>query len=139
MSEERFHAGRMPWAALDVPADGNAQHHRALPFSLTAPAYRRDFIAKLHCGGPEVVAELDFDDRLVTADRHARGDAGDACLSQRRIEHACWEGRAQAAGNTEDAALRVRDILAPQDRFRIPLEFLAEAMVDGVDHRHRFG
>ena len=57
-------------------------------------------------GGPDVVEELDFDDRLHAADGHADGAADDVGFGERRVEDAVGaELLLQAGGELEDAAL----------------------------------
>ena len=41
------------------------------------------------------------------------------------------------ASDTEDAALRIGDVLTPHDDLRIAAHFFAKTVIDGIDHRHR--
>ena len=99
-------------------------------------------------GGPDVIEELNLDDRLETAGRHAEGAADDVGFGQRRVEDAVGAELAlQAGGEFEDAALAfdllvfqillagaVGDIFAEDDDALVAPHFVVQAGVDEVGH-----
>ena len=75
-------------AAAQVAADRHADDHRARPVVARAVAHHRQLVANLHERRPDVVEELDLDDRLQAAQRHADGAADDVGFGERRVEDA---------------------------------------------------
>ena len=137
VGEEALDVGRVPRAALDVTAHGDAADHRAAPGAGAAPAHRRDLVAHLHEGRPDVVSELDLHDRHVARRAHASGNAQDRSLGQGGVHAAVLaEFVGQALGHAEHPALRVFDILAPHDDLGVARHLLAQRGIDGLDHRH---
>ena len=67
-------------AAVQVSADGHAQHHGAGESAVRAPADRGQFIADLHHRGPDVIEELHLRHRLQAARGHPNGAAGNGGL-----------------------------------------------------------
>src|SRR5258707_12346985 len=65
-------------AAGEIAADGYAQHRGTFEAAIGAPAQDAQLVANLHHGGPDVIEELDFGDRLESARGHADGPADDA-------------------------------------------------------------
>ncbi len=134
-------------AAAQVAARGDADHHRTGEGVVRAIAQHRHLVAHLHHRRPDVVEELDLDDRLDPAGRHADGAPDDVRLGERRVEHADAAERAlQAVRHLEDAAFArdrlqralaraVRNVLAEDDDPRVPRHFVLERAVDGRDHR----
>src|SRR3954451_17105140 len=89
MGEHSFAAlGVINGAAGEISADGDANHARRGKSIVGAPANQREFAAKLHHGGPDVIEELYFDDRLQSALGHAGGSAHDVGFRDRRVENA---------------------------------------------------
>jgi hypothetical protein len=69
-------------------------------------AHHRHLVAQLHVAWPDVIEELNFDDRLDAAQRHADGAADDVCLGRGRIEDAIASVQfLKAVRHLEDAAL----------------------------------
>ena len=66
-----------------VAADGDPNNHRAAEGAIRSPAQNAEFIAHLVHGRPDVIKELNFDDRLEAAGRHADGATDDIRLGQR--------------------------------------------------------
>ena len=136
-------------AAAQVAADRDADHHRAREGVVRPVAHHRHFVAELHHRRPDVVEELDLDDRLDAARRHADGAADDVGLGERRVEHAVAAERPlQAVRDLEDAALAlhslerlgaaaVGDVLAEDDDARVARHLVFQRAVDGRDHRVR--
>ena len=84
-----------------------------------AVAQHRHLVADLHHRRPDVVEELDLDDRLDAARRHADGAADDVGLGERRVEDAVAAVRAlQAVRDLEDAALARHRRRAPSSRLQ---------------------
>ena len=118
-------------AAAQVSADRHADDHRAREHVVGAVPQHRHFVAELHHRRPDVVEELDLDDRLEPARAHAARAADDGRLGERRVEDAIGsEGALQAQRRLEDAALarhfarlrlvrRVRDVFAEHDDVRV--------------------
>ena len=136
-------------AAAQVAADRHADHHRTRPVVARPVAHHRHLVANLHEGRPDVVEELDLDDRLQPAQRHADAAADDVRFGQRRVEDAvAAELPLQAVGDLEHAALAgdggerllaagVGHVLAEDDDARIARHLVAQRGVDGVHHRVR--
>ena len=134
-------------AAAQVAADRHAHDHRARPVVARSIAQHRHLVLELHHRRPDVVEELDLDDRLQPARRHADGAADDVGFGERRVEHAIGAvGLLQAVRHLEHAALaghvrqrrrlaRVRDVLAEHDDARVPRHFVLQRAVDRADHR----
>src|SRR5574338_1208992 len=117
----------MPRAALDVAPHRDSHDHRTGPGPLAAPPHGRDLVSHLHETRPQIVAELDFDDRAVPAYRHAAGHAGDTRLSERGVHDAPGKRATQAPCNAEDATFRIGDVLSPHDDSRIAVHLFAQA------------
>ncbi len=110
-------------------------------------AQHRHLIAQLHHRGPDVVEELDLDDRLQPANRHADRPADDVGFRNRRVEHPVVAKRAlETVGDLEDAALArhelqclaaagVGDVLAEDHDARVARHLVLEGPVDGGHHR----
>src|ERR1700687_4899845 len=92
-------------AAGEVASDRNANHHRAGESVVGAPADHAELVANLHHRRPDVVEELNLDDRLQAAGGHAGGAPHNGGLRERRIEYAVIaELTLQAEGELEDSA-----------------------------------
>ena len=134
-------------AAAEVPADRRPYHHRAREGVVRAVPQHRHLVAHLHHRGPDVVEELDLDDRLDAAHRHADRAPDDVRFRQRRVEDAGAAERAlQAVGDLEDAPLAgdrlerrlaagVGDVFAEDHDPRIARHLVFQRAVDGRDHR----
>ena len=134
-------------AAAQVAADRHADDHRARPVVVRAVAHHRHLVANLHEAGPDVVEELDLDDRLQAAQRHADAAADDVGFGERRVEDAvAAELPLQTVRHLEDAALAldrrqrrfvagIGDVLAEDDDARIARHLVAQRRVDGAHHR----
>ena len=86
-------------AAAQIAADRHADDDRARERVVRAIPQHRQLVADLHHRRPDVVEELDLDDRLEAARRHADGAADDVGFGERRVEDAsrcrrCAAGRA---------------------------------------------
>src|SRR5437762_4484957 len=93
-------------AAAQVAADRHADHDGRRPVVARSVAHHRQLVANLHHRRPDVVEELNLDDRLQLAHRHAGRAADDARFGERRVEHAIVAvGPLQAGGQLADAAL----------------------------------
>ena len=134
MGKEGLDIRRMPGAALDVSADGDPNDHGGVPDSVAAPTDACDLVAQLHEAGPDVISELDLDDRLVAAGGHASRDADDARFGQSRIDDPSRKGFSQAARHAENASLGISDVLAPHHDLRVALHLFPQAPVDGLHH-----
>ena len=137
-------------AAAQVAADRHANDHRAREVVARSVPHHRHLVAQLHHRRPDVVEELDLDDRLDAARRHADRAADDVGLGERRVEHAVVaEHPLQAVRHLEDAALalderqrrlpaRVGDVLAEDDDARVALissfsvRLIASTIVSGL-------
>ena len=73
-------------AAVQISADGHTDHQRRGQGVVGAPAEGGELVANLHHRGPDVIEELDLDDRLHAARRHADGAADDGGLGDGRVE-----------------------------------------------------
>ncbi len=82
MGEKALDVLAVAESAVDVSADRHADDHGAEKVPGRAPAHGRHLIAQLHHGGPDIVAELDFDDRLEAVKGEADGGSDDAGLRQ---------------------------------------------------------
>ena len=92
-------------AAVEIAADGDAQHQRRGESAVGAPADGGQLIANLHHGGPDVIEELNLGDRLQPARGHADGAADDAASASGVLKHALRaELRFAARGDFENAA-----------------------------------
>ena len=135
-------------AAGEVSADGDANHDGAGESVVRAPADHAEFVANLHHRRPDVVEELNLDDRLQAARGHARGAAYDGGLGQRRVEDAvAAEFVLQAEGEFEDSAFAfdqlalqiffaaaVADVFAENHDALVALHFIAQRRGDQVGH-----
>ena len=89
VGEDAFAALRViDGAAGEIAADRRPAPPRAGEGVVGAPAHQRQLIAKLVHGRPDVVEELNLDDRLQPARGHADGAAYNIGLRQRRVEDA---------------------------------------------------
>src|SRR5207247_10025546 len=76
------------WSYDTQLATGRDAHdHRSREIVAGAVPQHRHLVAYLHHGGPDVVEELDFDDRFEPPHRHADCAPDDARLRQRRVEN----------------------------------------------------
>ena len=75
-------------AAAQVPANRRADDERARKLVARPVAQHRHLVADLHHRGPDVVEELNLDDRLEPARSHPDGASDDAGFGERRVEHA---------------------------------------------------
>ena len=135
--------------AAQIAADRDADHHRAREGVVRAIAQHRHLVAHLHHRRPDVVEELDLDDRLDAAGRHAGAAADDCRFGERRVEDAIVAERAlQAVGDLEHAALArhagqrlgpaaVGDVLAEDDDARVAGHLVLQRAVDRRHHRVR--
>ena len=116
------------------------------PRAVGAPAHDGEFVVDLVHGRPDVIEELNLDDRLHAADSVADGAADDVGLGERRVEDALGaELGLQAGGELEDAALAfdfgerlfaagVGHVFAVDDDARIAAHLVVQAGVDEVGH-----
>ena len=134
-------------AAAKVSADRDADDHRAGEVVRRPIAQHRHLVANLHHRRPDVIEELDLDDRLEAAGRHADRPADDAGFGERRVEHPIVAVQTlQAVRQLEDAALArhdrqrflaagFRDVLAEHDDARIARHLVLERAIDRRHHR----
>jgi hypothetical protein len=134
-------------AAAQVAADWHAHDHRAAPVVVRPVPHHRHLVAELHVAGPDIVEELDLDDRLDAAQRHADGAADDVRLGKRRVEDALASVQllepvrhfedASLAGHLRERALaaRIRHVLAEDDDARVARHLVAQRRVDRGHHR----
>jgi hypothetical protein len=121
--------------SADAAAERDPDDDRHRDPSTRAEVELRDLRDDLVVRRVDEPVELDLDDRLVAAQRHADGGADDAGLGQRRVDHAVLaEVLLQPVGDAEDAAERA-DVLAHQDDLRVVLHRLAQAGVEGLRER----
>ena len=119
-------------AAAQVAADRHADDHRAREVIARPVAQHRHLVAQLHHRRPDVVEELNLDDRLQPARRHADAAADDARFGDRRVEHAVVaEQPLQAVRHLEDAAL------AGHDRQRVLAAGVGDVLAEDDDARVR--
>src|SRR5690348_15440962 len=137
VGQEGFDTSRMPRAAFDVTTNGYANDYGAGPNPLAAPPHRGYFVPDLHKSRPHVVRKLDLYDWLVPTDGHSPSHTDDACFRERAIIHAIGILGAESARDTENATLRVRDILSPHDDLGIQLHLFPKAAIDGLDEADR--
>src|SRR2546427_10836267 len=76
-------------AAFQISADRHTEHYRRRKFVSRAPAQHCQLVANLVKGGPDVVEELNLNDRLQAARGHADSSTHDVSFRQRRIEYPC--------------------------------------------------
>ena len=99
-------------ATSKVAANGHANHTGRGERVVGAPADQRQFVTKLHHGGPDVVEELDFHYRLEPARSHASGAAHDVGFCDGRVEYAVRaEVALQPGGQLEHAAFSLDQLL----------------------------
>ena len=135
---------------LEVAAVGGAHHDRRGEVAVGAPAEDGQLVANLHVGGPDVVEELNFHDRLEPSGGESDGPAHDIGFGQWRIvDPPSAELFLQAPGHLEDPTLAleviemllaadVGYILAENQDAGVAPHFFLEADVDQVNHRCRF-
>src|SRR5437764_10735586 len=63
----RFHALRVERSAFNPAATRHAHDDRIRPRTVATPAKGRDLVPHLHESWPGVIRELNFDDRLISA------------------------------------------------------------------------
>ena len=136
-------------AAAQISADGDADDDRRLEGVGRPVPQHRELVANLHHRRPDVVEELNLDDRLDAAHRHANRAPDDVRLGERRIEDAVVSERAlEAVRGLEHAALarylfddvavaRIGDVLAEHDHQRIARHLVVQRAIDRGDHRNR--
>jgi hypothetical protein len=136
-------------APTQVPADRHSNDNRRLERVGRAISQHRQLVANLHHRRPDVVEELDLDDRLQAAHRHADRTPDDVRLRERCIEHPVIpELPLQSVGGLEDTALaghlvddvalaRIGDVLTEHHHQRVALHFVVQRAIDRRDHRHR--
>src|SRR5215469_3108486 len=133
MGEKAFNTGRMPWTSLDVSADRNSEGYWASPCAVATPTHRRDLIAQLHRGRPEIISELNLDDRLVSCNRHSTGYASNTRLRKGRITDAITKRVRKPTSDAKDPALRIGDILPPHHNPGIALHLFTQPVIDRVN------
>ncbi len=133
-------------AALEIAADRHAHDHRTRIVVARAIAQHRHLVADLHHRGPDVIEELDLDNRLQPADGHADGAADDRGFGDRRVEHAIVaELPLQPMRHLEDTALAIHrlqrvvaagigDVFAKYDDAGVARHFVSERAIDQADH-----
>src|SRR5438132_7566475 len=88
MSENALAAlGVVDGAARQVSADGNPNHTGSRKSVVRAPTNERQLVAQLHHRRPDVVEELNLDDRLYAPRGHSGRSTHDRCLGKRRIDN----------------------------------------------------
>src|SRR5205814_7861386 len=92
--------------ALEISAIGDAHDGGGAERVVGTPAQRGELVAKLVIGGPDVVEELDLDDRLQPTGGEADRPTHDVGLGQGRVVDApAAELPLQPPGDLENAAL----------------------------------
>ena len=120
MAGDRLERLRVEWAeALPVAAARRHQDHRALPLAVRAPEHARHLGGDLVEGERQEVGELQEGDRAATGQRAADRLADDGRLGQRRVLDPRAELRRQAAGDAEDIAFRILDVLTEKGDARV--------------------
>ena len=134
-------------AAAQVAANRHADDDRAREGVVRAVPQHRHLVADLHHRRPDVVEELNLDDRLEPTRRQAYGATDDVGLGERGVVDAVVAELAlQAVGHLEDATLaghqrlRLRftaigDVLAEDQDARVARHLVSERAVDGRHHR----
>jgi hypothetical protein len=90
----------------EIAANRRPDHHRTGELVVGSVPQHRHLVAHLHHGGPDVVEELNFDDRLDAAHGQADTPANDAGFGQRRVENTRGTERSlESVGDFEDATL----------------------------------
>ena len=136
-------------AAVEIPADGHADHHGRRESVIRAPTQAGELVADLHHRRPDVIEELDFDDGLQSAGGHAGSAADDGGFGDGSIEDALRsKDGLEALGGLEHAALAfdllqallvaaIGDVLAEQHDLVVAPHLLVQGEIDGVDHGAR--
>src|SRR5689334_17516084 len=135
-------------AAGEVPTNGNTNDSGTGESTIRAPANDRQFVAHLMEGWPDIVEELNFDDRLQAS----RGDASRApddrrFCKRRVVDTLRAEFALQARSQFEDTALAfdqllaqvlltaaIGNIFAEHHDALIALHLIAQAGIDEVGH-----
>src|SRR5687768_3153825 len=92
--------------AADVATVRRPDHDGRTEVAVGAPAHRRQLVAQLHVRRPDVVEELDLDDRLEAAQRETDRAADDVGFGEWRVVDALVaELLLQPPGDFEDATL----------------------------------
>ena len=137
-------------AAVEIPANGHADHHGRRESVIGAPTQAGELVANLHHRRPDVIEELDFDDGLQSARGHTGSAADDGGFGDRSVEDALRsENGLEALGGLEHAALAfnlfqaffvaaIGDVLAEQHDLVVAPHLLVQGEIDGIDHGARF-
>ena len=135
--------------AGQIPTNRHANDHRAAPRPIRAPAQQRKLIAHLVHRRPDVIEELNLDNRFQPAHGHADRAAHDVRFSQRRIKAAVGpELRLQPRCQLEDSAFaldlagsqrlvarRIGNVFPEDEDALVPPHLVLQAQVDQLRHR----
>ena len=106
MREQRRARLRVINRAANITAIRGANDDRRREVVVRSPAHRRELVANLHVRGPDVIEELNFDDRLEPANGQSDRAANDVRLGERRVVNAlASEFLLKSPGDLEYAAL----------------------------------
>ena len=109
--------------------------------------HHRELVSNLHECRPDVVEELNLDDRLQPSERHPDRAADDIGLGQRRVEDAIAAEsplepmrrleHATFAGNQRQRRLvtGIGDVLSEDDDARVMRHLVLQRGIDSRDHR----
>ena len=134
-------------AALQVAAVRHSHDGRGAERVARAPPQRGELVAELVVGGPDIVEELDLDDRFEPAGREPDRPAHDVGFGEWRVVDALAPELAlQAPGDLEDPALPlhflevllaagVGHVFAEDDDARLARHLVLKACIEQIHHR----
>ena len=140
---DHLQAGHVPVEGLDRlrvvegsvhAASVRSPHHDGhVPVTVGPVANARRLADQLVEGGVDEVGELDLGNRQHAVHGHAKRDADDCRLGERRVDHAPLpELLQEVGGGAEDAAAR-SDVLAHHHDPLVGLHLVPERVVDRLD------
>src|SRR5581483_9822940 len=77
-------------AAIQIPADSDANDHGSLEAVIRAPSDRNQLVANLHHGWPDVINELNLGNRFQSPLRHTNRPANNRRFCQGTVEAPRW-------------------------------------------------
>src|SRR6266498_408606 len=138
-------------SAGEVSANCHTNHTRGGERVVRSPTDHWQFVTQLHHRRPDVIEELDLDDRLQTAKSHTSRAPDNTCFRQLRIKYSLRAKLAlQPSRQLEDAALALDHLLAQvlfaaavgnvfseNHNAFVPLHLIMQGRINEV--RHGFG
>src|SRR3954470_12940391 len=135
--------------ATDISTVGGANDDRRRKIVVRPPAHCRELVAQLHVSGPDVVEELNLDDRLESTGRESNGASNDVRFGERRVVDAtAAELLLEPPRHLEHATLSldlaevflaryVGNVLSEDEDLLVAPHLVLHAGIEEIDHCRR--